>query len=170
MRELAVLFMFVNLILCFYVAYQLFRTADFLRDTMKTLSLGIVDVPDFSELKGLAVYVILLGISGFALAYWVDADGSNIQKLQKLMRSRKVYTKPTRQESTEEQDYSKEPKSAQIEFLECPECGEEVEPDFELCPNCGYELKPILCPKCGKDISRDFNLCPYCGTKLNQIK
>jgi len=52
-----------------------------------------------------------------------------------------------------------------IRFLDCTECGEELEEDFDVCPMCGYELKPVICPKCGKEISRAFNYCPYCGYK-----
>ena len=159
-RDLVLVFTFVNLMLCFYVGIQLFRTADFLQNAMnklKVLTLGVLDVPDFSELKMLAVYVVLLGISAFAIAYWVDVDSSNIQK---LMGTRKYKAKLTKQKKPEET------KLGQIELLECPECGEELSPDYELCPNCGYELKLIACPKCGKEISRTFSLCPFCGTKL----
>jgi RNA polymerase subunit RPABC4/transcription elongation factor Spt4 len=163
-RSLVVLFLFVNLILCFYITYQLFRTADYLASAFKiaseVLSLVGMTPPDFSELKALGIYVLLLGISGFALAYWVDEDGSNIKK---LLRSRRLSMKSKKQEYAE-----KEP--VELEFLECPECGEELEEGFEICPNCGYELKPISCPKCGKEISRSFNLCPYCGNQLKEEK
>jgi hypothetical protein len=159
-RSLVVLFLFVNLILCFYITYQLFRTADYLASAVKVLSLVGITPPDFSELKALGIYVLLLGISGFALAYWVDEDGCNIKK---LLRTRRLSMKSKKQEYPEKE-------SGELEFLECPECGEELEEGFEICPNCGYELKPISCPKCGKEISRSFNLCPYCGNKLKEEK
>jgi len=69
-RTLVMLFLFVNLILCFYVTYELFRTADYLADAFKILALGGVKPPDFIELKALGIYVFLLGISGFAMALW----------------------------------------------------------------------------------------------------
>jgi predicted amidophosphoribosyltransferase len=56
----------------------------------------------------------------------------------------------------------------EIQLLECPECGEELEEGFEVCPKCGYELKLITCPKCGKEISRKFTYCPYCGNKTQE--
>ena len=43
-----------------------------------------------------------------------------------------------------------------IQFLECPECGEELEEGFEVCP------------KCGKEISRKFTYCPYCRNKTQE--
>jgi hypothetical protein len=160
-RTLVVFFLFVNLVLCFYVAYELFRTADFLAETFKgivnALALVGTSIPDFNELKALGVYVVLLGISGFAIAYWIYEDEKNISRLQRLRKlsiRAKAQVKPT---VTEREG---------IQLLECPECGEELEEDFEVCPKCGYELKPVKCPKCGKEISRTFNFCPYCGNEM----
>ncbi|MEM2704753.1 MAG: zinc-ribbon domain-containing protein [Candidatus Bathyarchaeia archaeon] len=157
-RTLVVLFLFVNLILCFYVTYELFRTADYLANVFKILTLGGLQPPDFFELKVLGIYVFLLGLSGFAMAYWIYEDGKNIAK---LIRSRKILLRSkvqTKLPSTEQE----------IQLLECPECGEELEEGFEVCPKCGYELKPITCPKCGKEILRKFNFCPYCGNKTSE--
>lgn len=166
MRELVLLFMLINFFLCFYVGIQLFRTADFLQNamnTLQTLSFGtLTDLPDFLELKALAIYVVLLGISGLALAYWVSEDSSNIQK---LMHARRFTTKTKR-----EQKYPEEVETEKIGVLECPQCGEEVAPDFEFCPFCGYELKLTVCPECGKEVSKTFSVCPYCGAKLKEIK
>lgn len=158
-RTLVMFFLLVNLILCFYVAYELFRTADYLADVFKILVLGGIEPPDFIELKVLGIYVFLLGISGFAMAYWIYEDGKNIAK---LIRSRKILLRSTVQ--------TKFPATEQgeIQLLECPECGEELEEGFEVCPKCGYELKPITCLKCGKEISRKFDFCPYCGHKLQE--
>jgi len=154
-RALVVLFMVFNLLLCLYVGTRLFQTADFLQSTMnklKTLTLGILDVPDFNDLKALGVYVVLLGISVFASAIWIYEDDFRIGILE-LMHKRE--TEPEHEIGSKE-----------IEFLECPECGKELSEGFKLCPYCGYELKPTTCPACGKEISRDFNLCPFCGKKL----
>ncbi|MEM0358159.1 MAG: zinc ribbon domain-containing protein [Candidatus Bathyarchaeia archaeon] len=158
-RVLVVFFLFVNLILCFYVTYELFRTADYLADVFKILAVGGLKPPDFIELKALGVYVFLLGMSGFALAYWVYEDGKNIDK---LVRSRKFFMR-RKTEATPLIEAHEE-----IQLLECPECGEELEEGFEVCPKCGYELKPITCPKCGKEIFRKFNFCPYCGNKTRE--
>jgi hypothetical protein len=53
-RTLVVFFLFVNLILCFYVAYELFRAADFLAETFKgivhALALVGVSISGFNEL------------------------------------------------------------------------------------------------------------------------
>jgi len=157
-RTLVMLFLFVNLILCFYVTYELFRTADYLADAFKILA-PITKPPDFIELKVLGIYVFLLGISGFAMAYWIYEDGKNIDM---LIRSRKLLMQSKAQ--------AKAPTAerGEIQFLECPECGEELEEGFEVCPKCGYELKPITCPKCGKEISRKFTYCPYCGNKTQE--
>ena len=156
-RKLMLLLLFLNLLLCFYIGYQLFRTVESLQNVAKLLAQAIANPPDFSGLRALAVYVVLFGISGFALAYWVYEDGSNIQKLMSLR-------KPSAQ--TRKQEYKAKLESGKIVLLECPKCGEELSKDFELCPSCGYELKLITCARCGKEISRKFNLCPYCGNKL----
>ena len=157
-RTLVLLFMFVNFLLSLYIGYQLFRTADFLQNSVNWLSIiPGVKPPDFNELRGLAIYVILYGFSLLAIAFWIEEDSS---KIQMLMRTRKIVGKSKRQE------YQEELKPGEIELLECPECGQELSPGFELCPKCGFELKLTTCPKCGKEVSRTFNLCPYCGTKL----
>jgi hypothetical protein len=143
-RMLVMIFLFVNLILCFYVTYELFRTADYLADAFKILA-PIIKPPDFIELKALGIYVFLLGIFGFAMAYWVYEDGKNIKR---LIRSRKLSMGDKTQAKTPIVEHG------EIQLLECPECGEELEEDFEVCPKCGYELKLITCPKCGKEISR----------------
>jgi len=158
-RTLVVIFLFINLILCFYVAYELFRTADYLADAFRILALGGVKPPDFIELKALGIYVFLLGISGFAMAYWVYEDGKNIDR---LIRSRKLFMRGKAQAKAPIMEHG------EIQLLECPECGEELEEGFEVCPKCGYELKPITCPKCGKEISRKFTYCPYCGNKTQE--
>jgi RNA polymerase subunit RPABC4/transcription elongation factor Spt4 len=98
----------------------------------------------------------LLGICGFAIAYWIYQDGKNIDKLLRLRKT-------SRRTEANAEPTAKEHEG--IRFLECPECGEELEEDFDVCPMCGYELKPVICPKCGKEISRAFNYCPYCGYK-----
>jgi RNA polymerase subunit RPABC4/transcription elongation factor Spt4 len=158
-RTLVMIFLFINLILCFYVAYELFRTADYLAGAFKILALGGVQPPDFIELKALGIYVFLLGISGFVMAYWVYEDGKNIER---LVRSRKLFMRGKAQAKAPIMEHG------EIQLLECPECGEELEEGFEVCPKCGYELKPIICPKCGKEISRTFNFCPYCGNEMQK--
>lgn len=102
---------------------------------MRTLPL--TSTPDFNELKALGIYVFLLGISGFALAYWVYEDCINIEKFrkfQKLMSARR-HVKPAPRESTDETELK------QIVLLECPECGKEISRNFNLCPYCGTRLK-----------------------------
>jgi hypothetical protein len=137
------------------VAYELFRTADYLADVFKILA-PITKPPDFIELKALGIYVFLLGISGFAMAYWVYEDGKNIEK---LIRSRKLFMRSKAQAEAPTMQ------SEAIQLLECPECGGELEEGFEVCPKCGYELKPITCPKCGKEFQENLPTAHTAETK-----
>ena len=50
--------------------------------------------------------------------------------------------------------------------LECPECSQDVKPDFLVCPNCGSRLKES-CPVCNRELEPGWRHCPACGNPLN---
>lgn len=53
----------------------------------------------------------------------------------------------------------------------CPDCGNQIELEWEACPRCGYSLKASSeneCPDCGKDIEPDWEACPYCGCSFEE--
>lgn len=47
----------------------------------------------------------------------------------------------------------------------CPECGEQVEEDYDYCPHCDADVKFLgTCPECGQEIRGDEEQsCPNCG-------
>lgn len=47
----------------------------------------------------------------------------------------------------------------------CPECGEQVEEDYDYCPHCEADVKfQGTCPECGQEIRGDEDQsCPNCG-------
>jgi formylglycine-generating enzyme len=47
----------------------------------------------------------------------------------------------------------------------CPECKEDISPDWKYCPHCDTDLKPC-CPECGKGIKTEWTVCPYCRSKI----
>lgn len=56
---------------------------------------------------------------------------------------------------------------ANPEPLICPQCKNEIKPDWKSCPNCGFSLdKNIYCPNCKKEIPKESIYCSYCRTKL----
>ena len=50
-------------------------------------------------------------------------------------------------------------------MLECPNCNEIYDDDFDFCPYCGNASNHKSCPECGFK-SNDFNFCPKCGIEL----
>lgn len=61
----------------------------------------------------------------------------------------------------------------------CPNCGSEVDENFELCWNCQYSFidKKVLdnsdfkliCPQCSAEITSSFSYCPKCNCDLRKI-
>lgn len=50
----------------------------------------------------------------------------------------------------------------------CPQCGSEINTNWEICANCGTKIIELKCHKCGRPIQRDemrHKYCPLCGRK-----
>ena len=47
--------------------------------------------------------------------------------------------------------------------MECPNCGEEVNSQYEICPHCGHPLHPGTCTYCGAPMDADDMFCGECG-------
>ena len=60
----------------------------------------------------------------------------------------------------------------------CPECGAEIDDNFELCWNCQYSFiddKVLankdfisICPKCSMEVKSYLHACPYCHSDLRE--
>lgn len=72
---------------------------------------------------------------------------------------------------------TKQVKSATVEDVECPECGETVRSSLDYCPSCGTEVPtpepegagdaaPDVCPDCGSDVDSSADFCGSCGTAV----
>lgn len=68
-------------------------------------------------------------------------------------------------------------KSATVDQVPCPECGERVRSSLDFCPNCGEDLGDIgdvpepeppesVCPDCGADVNESAEFCGSCGTSI----
>jgi uncharacterized membrane protein (DUF485 family) len=51
----------------------------------------------------------------------------------------------------------------------CPECWDDIQPDFIVCPSCKCSLKDT-CHECHKLIREWWSVCPYCETKQKKKK
>jgi RNA polymerase subunit RPABC4/transcription elongation factor Spt4 len=58
-----------------------------------------------------------------------------------------------------------EARLAQLSYLACEQCGQEVERDFLLCPNCHSRLRDP-CPRCRRPLEMTWGVCPYCETPV----
>ncbi len=47
----------------------------------------------------------------------------------------------------------------------CPNCKQQVQPDFILCPNCQTQIKR-RCPACDHPLHLRWEVCPYCGQSV----
>lgn len=71
---------------------------------------------------------------------------------------------------------TKQVKSATVQDVNCPDCGESVRSSLDYCPSCGTEVptpKPMetddgidTCPDCGSDVNRAADFCGSCGTAV----
>lgn len=71
---------------------------------------------------------------------------------------------------------TKQVKSATVQDVDCPECGETVRSSLDYCPSCGTEVptpEPVetdesidTCPDCGSDVNRAADFCGSCGTAV----
>jgi membrane protease subunit (stomatin/prohibitin family) len=60
---------------------------------------------------------------------------------------------------------------AQVAFVACPKCGNQVQQGARFCPNCGNTMTPpqaatAPCPNCGKPVNVGAKFCPECGQKI----
>src|SRR6266581_4119878 len=60
---------------------------------------------------------------------------------------------------------------AQVTFVTCPKCGNQVQQGARFCPNCGNTMTPPQaatspCPNCGKPVTVGAKFCPECGRKI----
>jgi RNA polymerase subunit RPABC4/transcription elongation factor Spt4 len=58
-----------------------------------------------------------------------------------------------------------EARLAQLSYLACEQCGQEVEKDFLICPNCNSRLREA-CDGCHRPLELNWNVCPYCETAV----
>ena len=49
--------------------------------------------------------------------------------------------------------------------MQCPECGEAIEPDWDECPACETPLEKF-CPQCGREVKANWKKCPACKAGL----
>jgi ribosomal protein L32 len=75
---------------------------------------------------------ILLNLKRWASMSFCLEDGKNINR---LIRSRKLFMRSKAQAETPTMQ------RREIQLLECPECGEELEVGFEVCPKCGNKTQ-----------------------------
>ena len=48
----------------------------------------------------------------------------------------------------------------------CAHCGFPLQQGFAFCPGCGASLKAIECPACGQKVDPAWSACAYCGSPL----
>lgn len=57
--------------------------------------------------------------------------------------------------------------SPEDQEIKCPNCGEELEPDWDVCPRCEtvfYRKK--RCTSCGRELKPQWKICPDCKEKI----
>lgn len=47
----------------------------------------------------------------------------------------------------------------------CPQCGNQLQPDFNFCPRCSYKMS-LNCPQCQRPVGMHDLYCAYCGVSL----
>lgn len=70
-------------------------------------------------------------------------------------------------------------KSATVDQVDCPDCGESVRSSLDFCPSCGEDLADVevqedddddgpesLCPDCGADVDESAAFCGSCGAGI----
>ena len=57
-----------------------------------------------------------------------------------------------------------------INVIECPNCKQTIEADYELCPYCGNRLHSNHCTFCGAPMDKDDLFCGECGGSVKGIK
>jgi len=54
-----------------------------------------------------------------------------------------------------------EARLAQVTYLACQQCGNEVEKDYLICPACHSRLREP-CETCRRPLETHWTVCPYC--------
>jgi RNA polymerase subunit RPABC4/transcription elongation factor Spt4 len=81
-----------------------------------------------------------------------------------------VDDEPVQAEAVGEEVVEEEPSPPEVVAEEpvrhkCPDCGKQMEEDWQACPHCGTR-PPSQCPECGKAMEADWKVCPYCGASV----
>jgi RNA polymerase subunit RPABC4/transcription elongation factor Spt4 len=58
-----------------------------------------------------------------------------------------------------------EARLAQVSYLACQQCGNEVEKDYLICPACHSRLRDP-CSNCQRPLEMNWSVCPYCETPV----
>jgi RNA polymerase subunit RPABC4/transcription elongation factor Spt4 len=58
-----------------------------------------------------------------------------------------------------------ESRLAQLSYLACENCGQEVEKDYLICPSCHTRLREA-CQSCHRPVELNWSVCPYCETPV----
>ncbi len=75
---------------------------------------------------------------------------------------------------TREEEYWSDLERRYLEFEaagleDCPNCGNELHPNFIFCPRCGYDVR-VKCGGCEVYLEREWRVCPFCGKKQPKRK
>jgi len=61
------------------------------------------------------------------------------------------------------------PQQAAPASIQCPDCGNEIDPGSRFCPLCGHQLVVLSqCGECGKNLSPNAKFCSRCGAATEQ--
>lgn len=52
-----------------------------------------------------------------------------------------------------------------IEYVTCPQCGNQFDDNFRKCPKCKAKNRDMICRGCGAQINASEKKCPYCGKR-----
>ena len=62
-----------------------------------------------------------------------------------------------------------EARLAQLSYLACEQCGQEVDKDFLICPGCHSRLRDP-CSSCHRPLELTWSVCPYCETPVSSLR
>jgi predicted amidophosphoribosyltransferase len=52
----------------------------------------------------------------------------------------------------------------------CLHCGFPLQQGFAFCPGCGMNLRTVQCPACGQKVEPNWRACAYCGSPLGEVQ
>ena len=58
-----------------------------------------------------------------------------------------------------------EARLAQLSYMACEHCGQEVERDYLICPSCHSRLRDP-CSRCRRPLEMNWSVCPFCETPV----